>query len=335
MNPGSAVSSGLSGDRQTNGRRPETYHKLNLTGGSHNLELDSFYQDLGLDKKFDFEAFGTIPSGWRISAARVPDAFAIVGGSAIVIEKASEEQSQSGAPPPDRRVLLALPDAAVDLQRAKWLSRRPGFTAEAASLCHLRRVKEVKASGSVVVDFDYPRGVPLTEVLQSRPLNDVSALHLMRNLLRLVTCLGPSPLRLLGLIDVSMVFLNSKDSLEALIPLGCLLSFVGIRAAFFKEFQRNCDPPWPPELKKAVVQNNEGFVTDLDRAPVTDSYAIAVIALRALGQQRVDGKDIQVEVSPLARDMLQKALHHEPEWRLSGVAALSHPWLKEAVDRRR
>jgi len=283
--------------------------------------------------KYDFEAFGMVPQGWVRSTTRVPDAFLYAGGDACVIEKEVQEQSaEDTLPRRERRVVMALPELAVDLKRAKWLSRRPGFTADAASLCHLKRVKECKATGSVVIEFDYPHGVPLSEILESRKLDEGSVQSLVRSLLKLVTSLGPAPLRLLGFIDSSMIFLNLQDALEAMVPLGCLLSFEGAMSTMFQAIQQHgCDVALAPELKTAMIKKDASVMTALDRACITDTYAIGIIALRALGQQRVDGGKniIQIELPPLARDLLQKVLHNEPDWRLAGEAALDHPWLRD------
>lgn len=327
--PCSGASTGLSPRRYD--KSDSSYRKLDLDSRMC-LELDEETTALN---KFDFEAFGTVPTGWVRSTARVPDGFLYVGGSATVIEREVEDDALATAPR-DKRVLLALSDAAVDMQRAKWLSRRPGFNAEAAMLCHLWRFKECKAAGVVVFEFDFPRGVSLSERLaEGRQLSHARVQALCRSLLKLVTSLGPAPLRLLGFIDASMVFLSAEDSMEALVPLGCLLSFRGAQTAVFQASQRKEDFCLAPELKMAMVTKDRSLVTDLDMASVTDAYAIAVLALRALGQERMDGADMKVtiqgqtDIPPLARDMLQKALHHEPDWRLSGDAALSHPWLRE------
>mmetsp|Transcript_121749 Transcript_121749/g.191072 ORF Transcript_121749/g.191072 Transcript_121749/m.191072 type:complete len:377 (-) Transcript_121749:42-1172(-) len=279
-------------------------------------------------KKFDFEAFGAVPNGWVKSTSRLPQAFLFAGSTCMVIER--EEESADGVPTIELRVLVALSEAAVDLQRAKWLCRRPGFNAEAAYLCHLCRSRECKASGSVVLEFDYPRGESLADVLsQEQQLSDAEVRVLVHQLMKLVVFAANKPLRLLGFIDPSMVFLNEQRELMKFVPLGCLLSYSGAKAATYQAVESGADWALAPEVKRAVLTNDRSLEQDMDIAIITDAYAVSVLALRALGQRRVDDKGIEIDIPDLAHDMLKKALHSDPEWRLSAEAALSHPWIAQ------
>ena len=131
----------------------------------------------GLHAKFDFEASGAIGKYWIKSGVSAPAGFLLIGGDAIVIERHPDSDPTVLG---QQRVLLALPELAVDMKRARWLSRRGGFSAEAAHLCHLWRCVELKAFGKVILEFGFPKGEPLCDVLQRgdrrpRPLATATA----------------------------------------------------------------------------------------------------------------------------------------------------------------
>jgi len=186
----------------------------------------------------------------------------------------------------------------------------------------------------VVFEFAYPRGQPLSELLKDgRPLSIDKAQLLLYRLLALVTTATFEPLRLSGFIHPSMVYLDPEDNLQAVVPLGCLLTFIGVKANLLQVVQAGQEWALAPEVKCAVLTQNVWILSDVDMATITDSYAVALLVVRALGQDFFDrNKGVQVDVPEIARDMLVKVLHHESEWRLSGRGALNHPWMLKVAN---
>jgi len=294
-------------------------------------------------KKIDFEGEGLVPEGWRTTDLAAPSGFLLVGGDACVIEMREEPQygaqtaeaqtagaqTAEGAQeertepakadataPSARRVLLALPEWAVDVPRAQWLTRLPPG-AEWQSLTRLWQVSPVPASGLVTFVFDLPPSSAQSLQMRVRKdaFTDAMARRMHGNLLRLLLCLPT--LRFWGLLRQELVYVDDQGSLLSILPLGCLLNFKGARAAIHKA------PVVAPELRTAVDRNDCSLGTSRGRNLGVDTHAVAALVLGALG---AGGRGV-AGLSSGAQDVLAKMLRDEPESRIGAGAALCHPWL--------
>lgn len=297
-------------------------------------EADGGEQIIGLERKFHFESSGAIREGWIKSKTPAPKGFSLAGGDAIVIEKEEPGKCQ-------RCVLLALPELAVDLKRAKWLSRRMGFLDEASLVCHLRRSIEVKPMGATVLEFDYPLGTPLCDFLkQGNSLPAEAVWQLCRDVFGLTSFMAPAPggsapLRFCGLIHPSTILVDEDGRLQSVLPIGCVLSWAGACALWEVLKRKREDACLAPELKVAAQKNLKLYFADsaalFERAFAADGFAAAMLMLRSLGMETVDSAEVTERLSTKANDFLLKAFHKEKEFRLCGPDALSHPWITNGI----
>lgn len=296
------------------------------------LPTDEAREKIDLERKFDFEGHGAIRDGWVKSTTLAPHGFVLAGGNAIVIEK----ECAPGGPvkvPQQRCVLMALPEPAVDLKRAKLLNRRMGFTGEAILSCHLRRITELKAVGTVLLEFDYPSGEPLCDILKpGHALSTANIQQICRDLHGLLTFMmpapgGSTPFRLCGLIHSSNVFLNEDGTLQSLLPIGCILSWAGVCAASSVLQRKGQDSCLAPEIKLTTQKNINLYFDDsealVERAFASDGFAAATLTGQLLDLKFMDPEPIPVK----ATDFLMKATQHQEEFRLCGPDALCHPWM--------
>eukprot|EP00747_Dinoflagellata_sp_TGD_P222812 gnl/TRDRNA2_/TRDRNA2_94490_c0_seq1.p1 gnl/TRDRNA2_/TRDRNA2_94490_c0~~gnl/TRDRNA2_/TRDRNA2_94490_c0_seq1.p1 ORF type:complete len:370 (-),score=45.97 gnl/TRDRNA2_/TRDRNA2_94490_c0_seq1:101-1210(-) len=281
-----------------------------------------------------FSGIGAVPSGWAKSmSTSVPEGFLVLGGDAAIIEETS---SGADGLPSARRVLLALPDWAVDTQRARALTELP----EPTLVCRLRRMFKPSFSGEVIFEFDVPTGEDLNSRLSRCGCLDQRATkHMLRDLLVVVMSFqAMPPLHLWGLLDGSMVFLEqSKGRVSGLLPLGCLLSLAGARsvATTLPRFQSRL----APEFARALTTNDLKVFRSKDGRLGADAYAVATVALEALVQKMqppsmltpetvARHRKMMIDALPeCAVDLLQKALYEDVNWRLSAQDTLAHPWL--------
>merc|ERR1719253_790514 len=95
----------------------------------------------------DFFELGFVPSGWRLTYDEPPEGFLYAGGAAAVIESVG----QPGAARPQRRVLVALPEWAVDMKRARWLVR---FSDK--MVLRLRSLRRSNSTERICLEFEHP-----------------------------------------------------------------------------------------------------------------------------------------------------------------------------------
>lgn len=263
---------------------------------------------------FDFEGRGAVASGWRCAEnITVPSGFRYMGGDACVIEDLSSQR---------RRVLVALPEWAVDINQTRWLIKlRDG----PKTLVRLRNVE--LNHDTAILEFGFPRGESVAQRCKEFAcMGEAEACKLCRELVELLTSLRPTPFHLGGLLDVSLVFLTQSSSLSCILPLACLLSLQGWHAAALSVLLHTGPGSLSPEIISAVAGN--GIVscsTQLRFA--SDSYAIAAL-VRTVLNWHPSGPKMQ-RVSDVGNDWMIKALYEDPKWRLYGHSALKHPWLSQ------
>lgn len=304
-------------------------------------------------KPVDFVGQGLLPAGWRLSDEPVPHGFGLLGGCACVVvpdehaegatnstnehaEGATNERDErdereddanktsTGMTPInfDRaglvapsRVLLALPDWAVDVARAQWLSRLPEGD-DWKMLLKLWRVTVMESLELVVMEFAQPPADSqnLAARPKESPLSEEEAQRLYHDLLRLILCLPT--LRLWGLLRPELIHLDGQQRLASLIPLGQLLSFEGARAAI------RAAPGVAPELATALANEDRTFADDRSRSLEADAYGVVALVVASLG-----GAEGSVQLSASACDLLESAFQRDPRARLTAGKAILHPWL--------
>lgn len=291
-------------------------------------------------KPVDFVGQSLIPEGWRLCDEVVPAGFDVLGGSACVIVPdehsldmtsvalaAQEDVANKGTStvppinfdrvglPNSSRVLLALPEWAVDLPRAQWLSLLPQSD-DWKMMPQLHRVTALESLELVVFEFAVPPrdARTLAVTLKNAPLNEGEAQRLYHDFLRLLICL-PS-LRLWGLLRPEIIYLDDQHRLASLLPLGQLLSFEGARAAI------RAAPGVAPELVAALALQDKSFGDDRSRALEADAFGVAALVVVALG-----GEKGNIELSATACDLLERTFQQDRARRLTAGKAMLHPWL--------
>lgn len=291
--------------------------------------------DIG-SKKFNFSATGIVQEPWRIvKTVECPKGFLMAGGDACVIQEGKGYQ---------KRVLLALPDWAVDLRRAKWMARATGSSQmPSGSRCSMCRFYHAKAVGdNVVLEFDFPAGKPITWFLEERgALSEAVGKQLCCDLLTCILGHHESTLRLWGFIDASTVFLDSHGFARCLLPLGNLLSIRGVKAVCMALSERAKDTSntaaacyhIPPELYLALHDGIYGVHTLDEHSVGTDSYGVIALIAEAMSwgerdrPRQAGHPRVASHLSAAAKDCLNKALYEDPAWRLCGKDLLVHQWM--------
>mmetsp|Transcript_2247 Transcript_2247/g.5058 ORF Transcript_2247/g.5058 Transcript_2247/m.5058 type:complete len:360 (+) Transcript_2247:58-1137(+) len=277
----------------------------------------------------NFEAMDAIPDGWQQVQEPVPEGFLVLGGAGCVIRETLALRPRS--PRPGKRVLLAWPGWAVDLHRAKNLVQQASNLEVQTKVCRLWRVHSVSHFNTVVFEFDMPRGESLSERLErDGPLPETSARSLCARLLRAVSELQRSSLWLWGIVHSSMTFLDRREELCTLLPLGCLLSFKGAKGAAVALAEKFGKSRVAPELDRAVVTTERLLVQDAGARLAADTYGVAALILEALalvGPDDVRNGRVTSSLPEVALDLLHKVLHVDHTWRLTGQDALEHRWL--------
>jgi len=281
--------------------------------------------------KVNFERRGAVPVGWRKTLNQVPEAFLFAGGDACVIAEAKDETK--------RRVLLALPDWTVDLQRARWLERMRGRFEDTSLLAKPLRI--IPEADILIFEFEYPSGISLADwVRKCGYMPEVGANVLYKDLMGLSMEFQSSMMRLWGFVDSRMVMLSPYGRLAKLLPLGCLLSFRGATAVVMHNAMAG--NRLAPELAQALAEGNRAVGSNRDLMAGADAYAVAMVTLEALaGRQEELGDSWERSaewerkavdsLTETASDLFHKALYEDPAWRLSVDDALEHPWLTMGV----
>mmetsp|Transcript_6795 Transcript_6795/g.12934 ORF Transcript_6795/g.12934 Transcript_6795/m.12934 type:complete len:372 (+) Transcript_6795:62-1177(+) len=293
--------------------------------------------------RVDFNHIGAVPVGWRVCDEPAPEGFLFAGGCACIIEEKLR-------PELNRRVLLSLPDSAVDVRRARLLTR-VGGRQEGRILCRVWRANYSSMNDQVILEFDFPVGEPLDKFLERQGnLTEDLAKHLCRDLLDLITA-WESNLTLGGMMDASLVYLTKSGLLSTLLPLICLLSPRGLKATAMSVVEQissnGAKDSMSPELKEATLGHGIP-IGDKERCITSDSYAVMALVLEALAgiepkTLREDDAEPQtgsrdsnggtLGMSKSAKDLFNKALYEDPAWRLCGQDALGHPWLRKPAQR--
>lgn len=229
-------------------------------------------------------------------------------------------------------MLLALPSWAVDIQRARWLTKAlnalPGLQ---AILCRLHQVTYVVHFNTVVLEFVYPKGESLSERLgSSKHMSENGARVLCRDLLQVVTDMRQTPLRLWGILPSATVYLDKRGEVCSLLPIGCVLSFRGAKSCAMSMVERAGSKCLPPELDRAIFLTDQDLVEDVEACFAADNYAVAALVLEALVRKRPEDmrqKAVTALLPEASVDLLHKVLYEDWAWRLTGNDALAHPWL--------
>mmetsp|Transcript_4884 Transcript_4884/g.11410 ORF Transcript_4884/g.11410 Transcript_4884/m.11410 type:complete len:371 (-) Transcript_4884:261-1373(-) len=277
--------------------------------------------------------FTKLPSsGWIVAREKaLPDCFLAAGGAActIVAEKSHGLE-------PEFRVLVLLPSWAVDLERAKWLCEM-GPNKAYHHLCTLLSVTQNKRRDSVLLEFDYPAGLPLDEWLESqdRELDKEEYCRLLcRELLVVRVKLGSTLLRFWGFLNSSNISVTHHGSLVKITSLGYVLSSKGAKAMARSEIRKGRKGPLPPELIKLLEIQTQSEEPRQVHSPAmdvtTDSYAVAALVLKVLTGREPSQMQDQTLLESIPKesvDWFGRVLFADPAWRLSGMDAIEHTWL--------
>lgn len=321
----------------------------------------------------DFRDRSLVLPGWQMLETQTPRGFLMAGGLACVVgEKLPviryspvEEASCRPPPPPQQRVLLALRSWVVDLQRAQVLLQRTlDDQAELApQVTRLHRIVLKSDCDAVVFEFDYPAGECLSQRLEDLgPMHETQARTLCRDLLDAcgtnlkpaasVTNPGPS---FWGSIDDDVVFLHThgelRDRLSTILPIGCVLSLRGIRAAHaLRESDGAMEMPGPsfrhvpfvmPELAVALANVDAAVPLALAGSCAPDEYAACAVAWYAVqgcvqsseaGEHLGPDNSIEGSAWRLGRTgtrvFFAAALAFDRPGRLEGSPLRTHVWLQ-------
>mmetsp|Transcript_79446 Transcript_79446/g.208621 ORF Transcript_79446/g.208621 Transcript_79446/m.208621 type:complete len:388 (+) Transcript_79446:79-1242(+) len=326
----------------------------NTARASDNLEAPEPLEPRGVD----FEAMGAIPKGWQRTHDPLPHGFLFFGlegcliapdpshargPSGVAAQEAAKTRGGTSESSPSgsclSRVLLAFPDWAVDMPRARWLEmamKRPDMTPK---LCRFRRIHSAPNFNSVVLEFDYPRGEALTRWLDRSDgvISEDGAIGLCRDLLTVVSSLEQMEMPQWGMLHPSSVFVNKSGSLMMLLPLGCLLSYKGALASVLSIVMAQGRSRVAPELYQELNNTEAKLLKNPEATFAADIFAVALIVVEAMaggaGLEALQGPSDK-GLGAGATDLLAKMLYKEHTWRLCGRDALAHPWLKGAGVRR-
>jgi len=285
--------------------------------------FDIFEAPLDLPQvTFNFERTGAIPSGWKLARnVTAPIGFRFTGGDACVIESLSSHQ---------RRVLVALPEWALDMSQCSWLIKFRDGSKPLVRLWSAERYYD-----NAILEFDFPKGESVAQRhTRSVCMAEREACKLCRELVEFLTGLRSTPFHLSGLLDDSLVFLT-QFSLSCIVPLGCLLSIRGMKAAASSVLDRGGSASLAPEIRDAVIGN--GIIArNSESRFATDSYAIAALVRKVLTWRQLDSMDVHKRrslimdpISDVGVDWMNKSLYEDPEWRLCGHSSLQHPWFSQ------
>merc|ERR1712070_461106 len=232
-----------------------------------------------------------------------------------------------------KHVLLALPSWAVDIRRARWLVRYGDRKS-----VNLRMVKRYQ--DEVCLQFVLPQAMTLMDYLYKKgTMDEDSAAILCKELLQMLNGLNPGVTHW-GFIDSSMVYVNGSGQLVGVLPIGVVLSQLGVKAVTMNVLQRGAvsesmvPVTLPPEIRDAAIRGGSLQVIAEKHFRSTDTFACALIVLEALSKQSNTtprGKKLEEAgdlISSCGNDFLKKALFPDPAWRLSDEDALTHPWLR-------
>lgn len=297
--------------------------------------------------QLDFEAMGVVPSGWAVSPHNPPDGVLALGGSACLVYQKEPDLSLKGkavAESPKLKILLALPDWAVDVPRAYSLVQYASNFEGLRKFCRLTRVRRAPRFNQVVFECDLPKGKSLECWLgEHGSLDEEASRELFRELLQIMATLhrtSHSILTLWGLLHPSMVYLGQRGDLVSVMPVGCLLSFAGAKSCALTLCDSMTRHWLPPELDRAILTADRSLIVDVSARSAADTFSAAAVVLHAMRQVTPDGlHDKEVLLPEAAVDMLSKVLYKDFHWRLPCEDALDHPWLcdgrlKRAMTRR-
>lgn len=263
-----------------------------------------------------------IPACWiMVDSCDVPMCCMLPFGTACVIK-------ENGAARPQRRVLLALPKWAADRVRARWLART---NVKLPNIINVTRTIVAEEDDLTFIEFEYPSGESLDVWLQRQRMPESVARNLCFDLLNTLVGCRFSPIRFRGLLTPEAVYVSASGSLIGVMPVGSALSYSGVKHSL-PQIEKVGNEGLPPELKRAFDAGNRMTVLSQEIASASDLYSAAAIVLQAMtGQQPEAARNSETTdvLSPLASDLLHKALYQDPSWRLSCEDALQHPWLKD------
>jgi len=230
-----------------------------------------------------------------------------------------------------------LPIRAVDLDKAKMLARlHNSLRDRRCSVCPLLRATQNSLHQVTVLEFEFPEGVPLNEKLKGGGrISEDCGRELCRDLLDSAMGLHTFEMTLRGLMDASMVYISNESGREQLcgvLPISCVLTTHGAQRATLSVMRSSAAAAdrLDPQLRNAVTSAEDVLFDEFGANAQWDNYVIAAIVLQALtGADPRNVKDayVQRDLTGSSSDFLCKALHWEPEWRLSGDKAFAHPWL--------
>jgi hypothetical protein len=292
--------------------------------------------------QLDFEAMGVVASGWVVSRDSPPHGVLVLGGSACLIHQKEPDlpsKDKEVAESPKFKMLLALPDWAVNVSRAYNVQYASNFEG-LRKFCRLTRVIRAPRFNHVVFEFDLPEGQSLESWLDEHgSLDDETSRELFRELLQIMTSLHNTShciITLWGLLHPSMVYLGPGGDFLSVIPVGCLLSFAGAKSCALTlcdSIPRRC---LPPELDKAMATSDRSLIVDISARIAADTFSAAAMVLHAMRQVTPDGLfDKELLLPEKLVDLFSKTLYVDFNWRLPCEDAVNHPWLYDGKSMKR
>jgi len=287
-------------------------------------------------KKFPYDR-RAIPLGWRQLEDDAPLGFQLIGGDACIIERETKEQQYvRGMGMVMRRVLVALPDWALDFRRIRALVDLPGKVRNEAQLATVHTPIRYSDMEWTVIPIDFPVGEALIESTEGgSTMKEACIKNILFSLMQSVLLLADNMVHFYGLLNPSTLFLDRRQkTLQSILPLGAMLSSTGAGSISMMVHQSHgftCAPEMRVVLQHSNVQLLRRLGAERDRALAVDAYAAAAVALWCFGEKEpslVHKHAVASQLPMLARDLLQKALFPDPDWRLSGSDILRHSWLK-------
>jgi len=299
---------------------------------------DTSEASLPMEKKMlDFEAMGAVPTGWALSRDDPPHGVLALGGSACLIYQNEPDPPPEGeavAQTPKMKMLLALPDWAVDVPRAQSIVQYASNLAGLRNFCRLTRITRAPRFNHVVFECDLPRGKSLESWLDEHGyLDEETSQELFRELLQTMASLhrtSHSIISLWGLLHPSMVYLGPGGDLVSVMPVGCLLSFAGAKSCGLTLCDSMTRHWLPPELDRAIITSDRSLIVDPSARSAADTFSAAAVVLHAMQQVAPDGlrdKKVLVLLPEPAVDLFSKVLYVDFHWRATCADALDHPWL--------
>lgn len=284
--------------------------------GIHDVHLEEEVLDLETAKHNSLNALLRmyLKPGWRKATIPVPGCFVLADSfETCVIERL-------GHPEDACRVVVIFPNKLLDRRNLNCLLQDNDLS----YFCKPLRVVNEVSSDRTFVEFQYPGGVCLEELMRTNSLlSENEVISSCRSVYqKVVLQCKDTPLRCRGLFDATDVYVDpSTKNLTCLMCMGWFLSCEGIHAISDK-LQRNTELlKLAPELAEIRQRPDKLSSIDPDSWSAIDSFSIARAFVQIIEQQLacLDAKSKEDnKLRLLANDLSAKFIAEGPCRRLMG-----------------